>query len=149
LDRDILVDIELAENRSNTIVAVELGAVMATLTPNEQDCQQAMHNTETTNEFIFVVDCSGSMKDEGKIGLARQAMSLFLKSLPVNCQFNIVRFGSSHQALFSDITAVYDENNAQKAEELTNRMMADLGGTELVNIFLSSFFLFITIITLF
>ncbi|CAF0932710.1 unnamed protein product [Rotaria sordida] len=132
LDRDILVDIELAGNRSNTMVAVESGAVMAWFTPNEEDCQRAMDSAETTNEFIFVVDCSGSMQDENKIGLARQAMLLFLKSLPVDCHFNIIRFGSSYQTLFSDITAAYNEENARKAEQLTNQMTADLGGTELL-----------------
>ena len=134
LDRDILLDVELVEKRSNTIVAVEAGAVMASFTPNEEDCQRAINHTEITNEFIFVVDCSGSMEDENKIGLARQAMLLFLKSLPVNCHFNIVRFGSSHQALFKEITAVYNEENTQKAEQLTKNMRADLGGTELVGI---------------
>ena len=34
LDRDILIDIELAENRSNTILAVEDGAAMASFTPS-------------------------------------------------------------------------------------------------------------------
>ena len=142
LDRDILVDIELTKHRSNTIIAVEPGAVMTSFTPTEEDCQKTMNNDETTNEFIFVVDCSGSMEDEGKIGLARQAMLLFLKSLPVNCQFNIVRFGSQHQSLFNEITAIYDENNAKKAEVLTTKMKADLGGTELVSL-LSIFILFI------
>ncbi|CAF1273120.1 unnamed protein product [Adineta steineri] len=133
LDRDILVDIELSKNRLNTIVAVESGAVMASFIPSEEDCQKVMNNVETMNEFIFIVDCSGSMADEGKIGLARQALLLFLKSLPVNCQFNIVRFGSTHQTLFNDITTVYDEKNAEKAEGLINRMKADLGGTELLS----------------
>ncbi|CAF3415397.1 unnamed protein product, partial [Rotaria sp. Silwood2] len=132
LDRDILVDIELIDNRSNTIVAIEQGAVMVSFTPTEQDCQRAMNNVEATNEFIFVVDCSGSMEDEKKIGLAREAMLLFLKSLPVNCHFNIIRFGSNHEALFKEITVTYNENNAQKAEELINKMRADLGGTELL-----------------
>ena len=52
LDRDILIDIELAENRGNTIVALESGAAMAAFTPNEEDCQRAMNKTETTNEFF-------------------------------------------------------------------------------------------------
>ena len=94
LDRDILLDIQLTENRSNTIVAVEPGAIMASFTPREEDCRRITSSIEITNEFIFVVDCSGSMEDENKIGLARQAMLLFLKSLPVNCHFNILRFGS-------------------------------------------------------
>jgi hypothetical protein len=136
LDRDILLDAILSEKRSNTIIAVEPGAVMAAFTPSEEDCQRAINDTEITNEFIFVVDCSGSMEDENKIGLARQAMLLFLKSVPVNCHFNIVRFGSAHQALFKEITAVYNEENTQKAEQLTKNMKADLGGTELVSILL-------------
>ncbi|CAF1250191.1 unnamed protein product [Rotaria sordida] len=132
LDRDILLDIELTEKRSNTIVAVEPGAIMASFTPKEEDCQAIMNNDEITNEFIFVVDCSGSMQDENKIGLARQAMLLFLKSLPVNCRFNIIRFGSNYKALFQNITDIYNEENARQADELTKNMKADLGGTELL-----------------
>ncbi|CAF3589769.1 unnamed protein product [Adineta steineri] len=127
------LNMELIENRSNTILAVETNAVMASFTPSEEDCQRVMNNTDLTNEFIFVVDCSGSMDDENKIELARQAMLLFLKSLPVNCYFNIIRFGSDHQGLFSEITAIYNEANAQKAERLTKTMRADFGGTELLS----------------
>jgi hypothetical protein len=134
LDRDILIDIELTQHRSNTILAVESDAVMASFTPNQQDCQHAMNTSEVTNEFIFVVDCSGSMEDENKIGFARQAMLLFLKSLPVNCHFNIIRFGSSYETLFKDITATYNKENAQQAEQLTHNMHTNLGGTELVSL---------------
>ena len=131
LDRDIILNIELASKRTNTIVAVESGAVMASFTPTEEECRQGS-SVEQTNEFIFVVDCSGSMRDENKIGLARQAMLVFHKSLPVDCQFNIIRFGSQYKSLFPQITAVYNEENARKAEELIKGMQADLGGTELM-----------------
>ena len=134
LDRDILVNIELSNKRTNTIAAVEPGAVMAAFTPTEEDCRQGLNNDQT-NEFIFVVDCSGSMQDENKIGLASQAMLVFLKSLPMDCQFNVIRFGSNHKSLFTDITAVYNEENARKAEQLITGMKADLGGTELVSHF--------------
>jgi len=133
LDRDILVDIDLVDHHSNTILAVETGAAMVALTPTDEDCRRVMNQAETTNEFIFVVDCSGSMQDENKIGLARQAMLLFLKSLPVDSHFNIIRFGSSHQTLFNTVTAVYNEANANQAEKLTKTMSADLGGTELLH----------------
>ncbi|CAF3506661.1 unnamed protein product, partial [Rotaria sp. Silwood2] len=69
LDRDIIIDIELVENHSNTILAVESGAIMASFTPTNEECQRAVNNTTVANEFIFVVDCSGSMEDENKIGL--------------------------------------------------------------------------------
>ncbi|CAF4735540.1 unnamed protein product, partial [Rotaria sp. Silwood2] len=97
----------------------------------EEDCRQGL-NTDQINEFIFVVDCSGSMQDENKIGLARQAMLVFLKSLPVDCYFNIIRFGTQYKSLFTEINAIYNEENSQKAEQLITEMKADLGGTELM-----------------
>ncbi|CAF1511243.1 unnamed protein product, partial [Adineta ricciae] len=131
LDRDILINIELSSQRSSTIMAVEPGAIMAAFVPTEEECHQASKN-DLTNEFIFVVDCSGSMQDENKIGLARQAMLLFLKSLPVDCHFNIIRFGSEYKTLFNENTVVYNETNAQQAEQFIERLQADLGGTELL-----------------
>ena len=142
LDRDILINIELNEKRSNTILAVESGAVMAVFTPTEEDCRQ-QSNSDQMNEFLFVIDCSGSMQDENKIGLARQAMLLFLKSLPVNCYFNIIRFGSQYKTLFNEVTSIYNEENVKNAEQLINRIQADLGGTELVSI-LCKFLFFIS-----
>ncbi|CAF3327511.1 unnamed protein product [Rotaria socialis] len=132
LDRDILISIELAEKHDNLIATIEPGAVMATFMPTEDDCQRVTKCGHQTNEFIFVVDCSGSMRDESKIELARQAILLFLKSLPMDCHFNIIRFGSSYAALFNDISVIYNEENARKAEALVKTMQADLGGTELL-----------------
>jgi hypothetical protein len=51
----------------------------------------------------------------------------------VNCHFNIVRFGSEYNSLFNEITVVYNDENALKAEQLIKNMQADLGGTELVS----------------
>ncbi|CAF3386301.1 unnamed protein product [Rotaria sp. Silwood2] len=135
LDRDILVDIELAKTRPNTIVAIEQGAIMASFTPTEEDCRLALNNAGITNEFMFIVDCSGSMDSENKIEVARQTLELFLKSLPVGCHFNIIRFGSEHKTLFNDVTVIYNEDNVQKAQQLTKNMTADLGGTELMKPF--------------
>jgi len=134
LDRDIIIDIELKQNRSNTILAVESGALMASFTPTKQDCQLTMNNINISSEFIFVVDCSGSMEGKDKIELVRQAMFLLLKSLPINCHFNIIRFGSKYNSLFNNITEIYNEENGQKAEQLIRTMKADLGGTELVSL---------------
>ena len=145
LDRDILINIELTNQRANTIVAVESGAVMAAFVPKEEDCRQGGVTGEQANEFVFVVDCSGSMQDENKIGLARQAMLVFLKSLPFHCHFNIIRFGSNHQSLFTEVTAIYNEENARKAEQLINGMTADLGGTELVSDTVSRQFLYLIV----
>ncbi|CAF3624069.1 unnamed protein product, partial [Adineta steineri] len=140
MDRDIIVDIDLS-TRTNTILAIEKNgehqlALMASFTPTSEDCQKVLNTNkeinDVNNEFIFIVDCSGSMEDENKIGLARQAMILFLKSLPVNCQFNIIRFGSDYRTLFNQVTDKYNEQNAKQAEQLISQLSADLGGTELL-----------------
>ena len=50
-------------------------------------------------EFIFLIDLSGSMyyPDELKpVKMARDALSIFLHSLPEGSKFNIIPFGSSH-----------------------------------------------------
>lgn len=47
-----------------------------------------------------LVDCSGSMAGVDGIELAREAMLLFIRSLPLGTHFNIIRFGSMFDVLF-------------------------------------------------
>ncbi|CAM4755660.1 unnamed protein product [Rotaria magnacalcarata] len=131
LDRDIIVDIELSKTRTNTIAAVEKGALMVSFMPSEEDCRGSSYDGR--NEFLFIIDCSGSMDEDNKIGLACKAMLLFFKSLPTNCCFNIVRFGSTFSPLFSDqVTREYNATNLREAETLIKCMTANMGGTELL-----------------
>ena len=62
-------------------------------------------------EFIFLVDCSGSMdcsignsslgtELKSKIEAVRTALGLFIRGLKNNSSFNIIRFGSSWEKLF-------------------------------------------------
>jgi hypothetical protein len=132
LDRDILLDIKLSDKRANTCVVIESGAAMAAVTPFEEDCYLKLDNNQT-NEFIFILDCSGSMKNENKIGLAREAMLVFLKSLPKNSYFNIIKFGTKYTCLFNESTAFYNHINLRVAEKFISQIRADLGGTEIVS----------------
>ena len=86
-------------------------------------------SSEQNNEFIFVVDCSGSMRG-GRIHKAGECLDLFLRSLPVGSYFNIYRFGSRFNKLF-DESVVYDDDTFGKAIALANNLEADLGGTEI------------------
>lgn len=74
------------------------------------------------------------MDDENRIDLARDAMLLFIRSLPVGAHFNIIRFGSYFATLFngSFMTTTYSQYTAKAAEDLARSMKADMGGTELL-----------------
>ena len=74
------------------------------------------------------------MSAENRIPLAREAMLLFLRSLPVDSHFNIIRFGSDYDVLFKSetMTAVYNETTATQAERVIRSMQANFGGTELL-----------------
>ncbi|CAF1202574.1 unnamed protein product [Adineta ricciae] len=145
LDRDIILDIDLPSNRPAVLFAVEQCgqkshqyAILTALTPNSEYISNKTHDKKqeikTLNEFIFIVDCSGSMNDEQKIDLARQAMLLFLRGLPVDSYFNIIRYGSTYHPLFPNktISSVYNQTTVEQAEKLIQSMAADLGGTELL-----------------
>ena len=47
--------------------------------------------------FLFLVDRSGSMWGR-RMEMARNALTLFIRSLPEGCKFSIISFGSSHSS---------------------------------------------------
>jgi len=83
------------------------------------------------SEFIFLVDCSGSMCG-ASIQSAADALMLFIKSLPVSCYFNVVAFGSTYRNLFED-SQKYCKETVERAMTFANKLQASLGGTELLN----------------
>ncbi|XP_061170035.1 von Willebrand factor A domain-containing protein 5A-like [Saccostrea echinata] len=86
-------------------------------------------DTNIPCEFVFIIDRSGSMMGS-RIEKAKEALLLMLKSLPVNCIFNVVSFGSSYSKLFTR-SLEYNEKNLQNAMDLQKNMIADMGGTEI------------------
>ena len=71
-------------------------------------------NIDAACEFIFLVDRSGSMSG-GFINSARETLILFLKSLPVGCNFNIIGFGSRYEKLFPTVSVPYTQETLDKA----------------------------------
>ncbi|XP_069106666.1 von Willebrand factor A domain-containing protein 5A-like isoform X2 [Argopecten irradians] len=84
----------------------------------------------TEAEFVFVIDCSGSMGGD-RIAKAKETVLLLLKSLPVGCFFNVVAFGSSFKWWFTS-SMKYDENSLEEALKLQKVLDANLGGTEIL-----------------
>nr|XP_014344467.1 PREDICTED: von Willebrand factor A domain-containing protein 5A-like isoform X2 [Latimeria chalumnae] len=96
-------------------------------------------NLPPRGEFIFLVDCSGSMdfassRHPGaptRIESAKETLLLLLKSLPMGCYFNIYGFGSQFQSFFPE-SIVYSQDSMDKALKKVKTMAADLGGTEIL-----------------
>ncbi|XP_075913389.1 von Willebrand factor A domain-containing protein 5A-like [Petromyzon marinus] len=92
-------------------------------------------------EFIFLVDCSGSMEfpmvndgrggRETRIHSAKETLMLLLKSLPLGCFFNVYAFGSSYNSFFPK-SRKYSQASMAEALKLVKEMSADLRGTEIL-----------------
>ncbi|CAD8145677.1 unnamed protein product [Paramecium pentaurelia] len=79
--------------------------------------------------YIFLIDRSDSM--EGiRIEKAKQSLILFLKSLPDDCSFNIISFGSVAIKMF-DIAQAYNQQTLYQAIMQVQEMEADFGGTDI------------------
>ncbi len=118
LDRDIILNLDLQQQRILTYTLVEKQAIMVSLVPTLELCDSNNQMEKVNCEYIFIVDCSGSMSDENKIGYARQAMSVFLKSLPMGSYFNIFRFGSTYEQFDKKQIAIeYNEQTVQQAND--------------------------------
>jgi len=91
---------------------------------------EAQEKKNVPSEYIFVVDCSGSMGGQ-PIKEANRAMMLFLQSLPAHSYFNIYRFGSNYQRLF-ETSALLSDQTLQQGRDYIQKTDANLGGTELL-----------------
>ena len=112
------------ENGSDVNKFISSTAVMVDFFPD-------FEHVEAACEFIFLVDRSGSMSGS-YIKSARETLTLFLKSLPEGCYFNIIGFGSTYKKLFQKTSVAYTDKTLDKATEHAQSMDADLGGTELL-----------------
>jgi len=127
LDRDFVLPIEAAgldrphawvEHGDDGVETVALAFV------------PVLGNTPAPSEIVFLVDRSGSMAGTS-IEEVRNALQLCLRSMIPGCAFNIVGFGSTHEALF-DKSRGYDERSLADASKHVSELAADLGGTEIL-----------------
>ncbi|KAN0029598.1 hypothetical protein ACTA71_007730 [Dictyostelium dimigraforme] len=82
------------------------------------------------SEFIFLIDCSGSMSGQSIIK-ARRAMEIIIRSLNEQHKVNIYCFGSTFKKVF-DTSRVYNDETLELAGSFVEKISANLGGTELL-----------------
>ena len=128
MDRDLVILVEENEpHQPRASIEVSNGGTMTglvTIFPQ-------IEFPDKQREFIFVIDRSGSM-DGQKIKQAREALLLFLRSLPASCTFNIVSFGSTFRSLYPNPVS-YNDESLEFASTSVKKMYADMGGTQVYN----------------
>ena len=80
--------------------------------------------------YIFLIDRSGSMQGL-RITKAKEALALFIRSLPIDSYFNIVSFGSTFRFTWSQ-SQKFSQDTLQKVLKDINLYQADMNGTEIM-----------------
>lgn len=80
-------------------------------------------------EIVFICDRSASMN--ASIPNLKEALHVFLKSLPVGVKFNICSFGSNHELLFASGSETYNATSLAKATKYVNGFAANFVGTKM------------------
>ena len=126
MSRDLVVFFDVKDNDQPRVFVEKSDvstAVMVSLVPSfKLDVQKT--------EAIFLVDQSGSMSGGGRMMMVRKALPLFLHSLPSDCRFNIVSFGTRFQYLFGEKSIDYNDRTLERAKDYVEKMTASYGGTE-------------------
>jgi len=80
-------------------------------------------------DYVFVLDVSGSMANDGKLGISRESIEAFLRELSPEDQFEVMTFNNQPAMVFSRLQPASAENQA-KASDFLDRSEAR-GGTVL------------------
>ena len=110
MDRDLIVFVKSEDPHEPRVLVEKCDdshVAMLTFVP---DFKLAEHKMEA----IFLVDCSGSMSGSS-INLAKEALLVFIHSLPVSSYFNVILFGSSYKSLFPE-SRIYDDHSFHDAK---------------------------------
>ena len=102
----------------------EDGYFMLTLTAGEE-----LEAQDEPMDYVFVLDISGSMADEGKLRLSRQAIEAFISALEPHDRFQVMTFNVQPTTLFDFLVNANDEA-MKSAMDFLNSQQAR-GGTVL------------------
>jgi hypothetical protein len=105
-------------------------AMMVTLCPKDLFSSH-ISTAEFLGEIIFVADRSGSMGGR-KIEMLRDALAVFLKSLPERSHFNIYSFGSTFSSLWEKSRPYSQDSLDSATQHVGQYFLANMGGTELL-----------------
>ena len=127
LNQDIVVAYKLsrAQTGFDLITARpdgEDGYFLLTLTAGEE-----LKRRQRGMDYVFVLDISGSMDEDGKLGLSRGSLGSFISGLSEEDRFEVMTFNLTPENLFADLRAA-DPGAKAEAVDFLARQRAK-GGT--------------------
>ncbi|MEX2114646.1 MAG: VIT and VWA domain-containing protein [Pirellulales bacterium] len=127
LSRDLMIDYGVERPHTGIDVVTsksgqEDGYFQLTLTAGKE-----LEDKVQGSDYVFVIDVSGSMMNDGKLALSREAVRAFVQSLGDDDRFELITFNIAATPLFSAVTPVNAESQ-QRAGEFLNSQKA-MGGT--------------------
>ena len=132
-DGDLSRDVVLAYHLDRPHTGMDLiaskqgkddGYFSLTLTAGEELKQQ-----DTGMDYVFILDVSGSMNDDGKLDLSRHSLDQFIKSLGAADRFEVMTFNVAAHPFFSSLVNADDDHKAKAAAFLASQEAR--GGTVL------------------
>jgi Ca-activated chloride channel homolog len=129
LSRDIVVAFDTERPRTGIDLIAskqssEDGYFMAIVTAGKE-----MEEYGAGMDYVFVIDISGSMSNDGKLILSRNVVDSFVTALSAEDRFEIMTFNNVPQMEFQKLTAVNDESQKMAREFLASQRAK--GGTVL------------------
>jgi hypothetical protein len=101
-------------------------------------CPQLPDTNISLSDFIFLIDCSGSMSGE-KIQRAKECLEFFLRSLPIGSFFNIICFGSRFKSNYENLVQYNDDDTLKNSLSFCSKVDADFSGTDILGSLLPIF----------
>lgn len=129
LSRDVVVAVETSRPQTGVDLITtkppgEDGYFSLTLTAGEE-----LAASVKSMDYVFVMDISGSMNDDGKLTTSRQAVGTFIQSLSPQERFDVLAFNVDSTVLFSGLTAADEGAKARATQFLASQQAR--GGTVL------------------
>ncbi len=129
LSRDVVIEFKTQRPQTGIDViaskqAGEDGYFLLTLTAGKE-----LEELNRGMDYVFILDISGSMANDGKLGISRQSMGAFINALGPEDRFEIMTFNVGVNSLFQRLTSV-DEVATRAAQTFVESQQAR-GGTVL------------------
>jgi Ca-activated chloride channel homolog len=129
LNRDVVLAFHMERPRTGfDLIASredgEDGFFLLTLTAGEE-----LAESDQGMDYVFLLDVSGSMDEDGKLDLSRGSLGAFIRSLGPRDRFEVLTFNVTAQELFRKLEAADDPGKATAVEFLNDQRAR--GGTVL------------------